>query len=343
MNSRLLGRNGRLLIPILAILLMNIRVAEARLDWPEGTKGNITMAGWFITSIAFGVGMAGAIVHSYRIHAFRRAILSDVELCNQIRESGEWFAYTAWIRAECQTAYPLERAAAARIFDLERQLFGVPSPPRPLFPRLSSCNFPCKRLTRLFGAAKTGGFPTTPISGDESINDNSRGNKAKTSGCRHIPHPNISATNGAASTTTIKDGGKVVTHSSVSSTRSTISSKEFTSDKTITKDGGKATDRNKFMNKTAEKACKRPNQHFITPPPEFYTATTLFNHDNISARSGAASRHSHVALPLLKLGPDLFRLSQKLFPSSSIPDHHFASSKRGLGRCEKEESKANQF
>lgn len=120
MNSRLLGRNGRLLIPILAILLMNIRVAEARLDLPEGTKGNIRMAGWSITSIAFGVGMVGAIVHAYRIHAFRRAILSDVELCNQIRESGEWLAYTAWIRTECQTAYPLERAAAARIFDLER-------------------------------------------------------------------------------------------------------------------------------------------------------------------------------------------------------------------------------
>lgn len=344
MNSRLLGPDGRLLMPILAMLLMNVRVAEAKLDWPEGTKGNIAMAGWFITSIAFGVGMAGAIMHAYRTVVGRRAILSDVELCNQIRESGEWLAYTAWIRAERPTAHPLERAAAARIFDLERQLFGVLPPPRPLFSRLFSCLSPSKPLTRLFGAAKNGGSTTTQTSGDKSINENSLRNKGIASGRRHIPHPMVSAADEASSATIIKNNGKIVAHCSVSSARSTISSKEFTTHKTTTKDGGKmAIDRNVSINKTADNARKWPNQHVIAPPPKVYTAATPSNHENIPAGSAAASRHSHVALPLLKLGLDPIRPSRKPLPSSNIPDHHYASSNWGLGRFKKEENRANQF
>lgn len=326
MNSRLLGRNGRLLMPILAILLMNVRVAEARLDWPEGTKGNIAMAGWFITSIAFGVGMAGAIMHAYRTFIDRRTILSDVELCNQIRESGEWLAYTVWIRAESPTAHPLERVAAARIFDLERQLFGVPPPPRPLFSRLFSCFSPSKLLTCLFGTAKNGGFTTTPTSGDESINDGSRRSKEMASGRHHIPHTKISNSDGASSATIIKNDGKIVAHCSVSSARSAIPSKEFTTHKTTTKDGGKkAIDRNVSMNKTADNTHKRPNQNVIAPPPKVHTAATSSNHDNIPAGSAAASRHSHVALPLLKLGLDPIRPSWKPLPSSNIPDDYYVS------------------
>lgn len=329
-------------MPILAILLMNVRVAEARVDWPEGTKGTIAMAGWFITSIAFGVGMAGAIMHAYRTVVGRRAILSDVELCNQIRESGEWLAYTAWIRAESSTAHPLERAAAARIFDVERQLFGVPPPPRPLFPRLFSCIFPSKLLTRLFGAAKNGGSTTTPTSGDKLINDNSRRDKAIASGRRHIPHPKISTVDGASSATIIKNDAKLMAHCSVSSARSAIPSKEFTTHNTTTKDGGKkATDRNVPMNKAADNARKRPNQHVIAPPPKVYTAATSSNHDNIPAGAAPASCHSHVALHLLSFGPDPISPSRKLLPSRIIPNHYYASSNWGLGRYEKENNKTN--
>lgn len=324
MNSRLLGRNGRLLMPILAILLMNVRVAEARVYWPEGTKGIIAIAGWFITSIAFGVGLAGTIMHGYRTFVGRRAILSNVELCNQIRESGEWLAYTAWIRAESPTAHPLERAAAARIFDLERQLFGVPPPPRPLFSRLFSYLFPWKLLTRLFGTAKNGGVTTTPTSGSESINDSSRHNKGIASGGRHIPHPKISNTDGASSATIIKNDGKIVAHCSISSARSAIPSKEFTTHKTTTKDSGKkAIDRNVSMNKTADNAHKGPNQNVIAPPTKAYTAATSSNQDKLPAGSGAASRHSHLALPLSKLGLDPIRPSRKPLPSSNIPDDHY--------------------
>lgn len=347
MNSRFLGYNGRLLMPILAILLMNVRVAEANVQWPEGTKGHIAIAGWFITSIAFGVGMAGAMVHTYRTIVGRRATLSDVELCNQIRESREWRAYTTWIRAERTTAHPLERAAAARIVDLERQLFGEPSPPRPLFPRLFSCLFPSKILARRFGAAKNGVSTTTPISCDDSINDNSRRNKGKAPGRRHVPHPHVSIAAGTGSVTTIKADGKIVAHGSVLSARSIIPSTEFTTQRTksaTTKDGDKkSTDRNKSMNKTAEKAHIRPNQHVITPPIKAYSAATSFNHGKIPAGSAAASRHSHDVLPSLKLGLDPTRPSRKPLPSSNIFVHHYASSKRGLGWYEKEENSTKQF
>lgn len=345
MNSRLLGRNRRQLMLILAILFMNVPVAEARLDWPEGTKGNIAIAGWLISSIAFGVGMAGTIVHAYRTIVGRRAILSDMELCNQIRESGEWLAYTGWIRAESPTTRPLERAAAARIIDLERQLFGVPSPPRRLLPRLSSCLFPSKLLARLFGAPKNGVSTTTPTSGDESINGNSRRNREKAPEHCRFPQPHILTADRTGFATSIIDVGKIVTHDSVSSARSAIPSKEFSTYMTkfaSAKDGDdKATDRNKSMNETAEKARKSSKQQIITPPPKVQTAATSSNHDHTPAGSAAASRHNHVATPLLKLRLDPVPPSRKPLPFSIIPGHHCASSKRGLGLYEKEEKSAN--
>lgn len=330
-------------MPILAILLMNVRVAEARVDWPEGTKGHIAMAGWFITSIAFGVGMAGAIMHAYRTVVGRRAILSDMELCNQIRESGEWLAYTTWIHAEGPNAHPIERAAAARIFDLERQLFGVPPPPpRPLISRLFSCLFPSKLRTRLFGAANNGGSTTPPTSGDKSINDNSRRDKGIASGRRHIPYPKISTVDGATPATIIKNDGKFVAHCSVSSATSAIPSKEFIIHSTTTKDGGqKATDRNVSMNKAADDARQRLNYYVVAPPPKVYTAATSSNHDNIPAGAAPASCHGHVALHLSNLGLDPIRPSRKPLPSSNIPNHHYASSNRGLGRYKKEDNKAD--
>lgn len=340
MNSRLLGCSWRLLMPILTTLLMNVRVAEARVDWPEGTKGHIAMAGWFITSIAFGVGMAGAIMHAYRTVVGRRAILSDMEICNQIRESGEWITYTTWIRAEDPTAHPLERAAAARIFDLERQLFGVPPPPpRPLFRRLFSRLFPSKLLICLFGAAKNGGSTTTPTSGHNSIHDNSRRAKEIASGRRHIPHPKISTVDGATSATIIENDGDIVAHCPVSSVRFETPSEEFTIYNTITKDGGKkAADRIVSMNKTADNARQRPNYHVIAPPPKVYTVA---NHENTPAEAAPASSHSHVALHLLNLGLDPTRPSRKPLPSSNIPNHQYSSSSRGLGRYKKEHNKAN--
>lgn len=324
MNSRFLGRNGHRLMPILAILLMNFRVAEARVDWPEGTKGIIARAGWFITSIAFGVVMAGAIMHAHRTVVDRRAILSDVELGHQIHESRRWLAYTAWIRAEHSTAHPLERAAAARIFDLERQLFGVQPPPRPLFPRLFSCLFPSKLLTRLFGAAKNGGSTTTLSSGDKSINGNNRRDKGIASGHRHIPHPKISTVDGATSATISKDDGKIATRCSVSSAWSTIPPKDFTTHNTATKYGGKkATDLNVSMNKPAENASKRPNYHVIAPPSKIYMVATLFNQDSIPAGAASASCHSHVALDSLNLGVDPIRSSRQPLPSSTIPNYNY--------------------
>lgn len=310
MNSRLLDRNGRLLMLILAILFMNVPVAEARVDWPEGTKGSIAIAAWLISSIAFGIGMAGAIVHAYRTIVGRRAILSDMQLCNQIRESGEWLAYTGWIRAESPTARPLERAAAARIIDLEKQLFGVPPPPRSPLPRLSNCLFPSKLLSRLFDALKNEGSTTT-TSGDESINGNSRRNREKAPEHRRFPQPHISTADGTGFATSIIDVGKIVTHDSVSSARSAVPSKELSTYMTkvaSTKDrDDKATDRNKSMSETADKARKSSKQQIITPPPKVHTAATSSNHDHIPAGSAAASRHNYVASPLLKLRLDPIR------------------------------------
>lgn len=254
MNSLLLGRNGHLLMLILAILFMNVQVAEARVDWPEGTKGIIAKVGWFITSIAFGVVMAGAIMHAYRTVVDRRATLSDVELGNQIREqireSRRWLAYTEWIRAENSTAHPLERAAAARIFDLERQLFGVPSPARPLSARLFSCLFLSEQPIRLIGAANNGGSNTNLSNGDESSNGNNRRDKGKASEPRHIPPPQISTVDGARSATISNESKeKIAAHCSVSSAWSTITPLDFTTHNIATKYGlKKAIDRNVSMN-----------------------------------------------------------------------------------------------
>lgn len=57
MNSLLLGRNGRLLMPIFALFLMNVPVAEAKVEWPEGTMGNLAMVGLVFTSIIVGSGL----------------------------------------------------------------------------------------------------------------------------------------------------------------------------------------------------------------------------------------------------------------------------------------------
>lgn len=124
MNSQPLGLNGGLLILILALLLMNVPITEAKLDWSEGTKGTFAMVGWIILTVTTFSGMVAMMVCGYRTLFGHRAVPSKEETSRRIRESTAWLSYVAWIRIDLRAARDLERVAAARVIDLESQLFG---------------------------------------------------------------------------------------------------------------------------------------------------------------------------------------------------------------------------
>lgn len=315
MNPLLLGSNGRLLLPIFALFLMNSSVAEAKPNWVEGTKGNFAMVVLIITSILVGSVIIGAIVYAYRTWVSRRCMPSDEEISNQIRESKEWLAYTEWIRAdEGPTAQHVERAAAVRVLDLERQLFGVPPPSSSLLSRLFS---------RLFRAAKNGLITTA--GGDELANENSRRDKGKTPQYRHSPHPQIQIANEIGSATTIKDDGRVVTYDSVRSVMSKGSFSEITAHKaksantkdcdkdlihesisstfdrtnsaTIKNDGKRATHRSRSSNTTSDKnhEFSFSKQYVIAPPPNAHTAEISSKHVEVPTKPAATSLHGYFA------------------------------------------------
>lgn len=325
MNPLLLGSNGRLLLPILALLLMNSSVAEAKPNRAEGTKGNFAMVVLIITSILVGSGIIGAIVYAYRTLVSRRSMPSDEEISNQIRESKEWLAYTEWIRAdEGPTAQHVERAAAARVLDLERQLFGVPPPSSPLMSRLFS---------RPFRTAQNDLI--TLASSEKSANENSRRDKGKTPQYCHTPHPQVQTADEIDSATTIKDDGKVVTYESVRSVKSkgpssestahkaksattkdcdensihkSISSAKFTDSSrtstvhransaTIKDDGKERTHRSRSSNTNADKnhEFSFSKQYAIAPPPNAHTVATSSKYVEIPTKPAAASRHGYFA------------------------------------------------
>ena len=204
--------------------------------------GTFAMVSVIFTSITVGSGFVGTFVYVYRVLAGRRPVLSHLELFRRIRESREWFEYIAWIASECPTAHPLEEGAAARVLDLEAQLFDEPPPPQPLLCRLFSCFF--RLFIRLFRAAKS--FSATPTSDDELTNEDSR-NKGKIPEPRHIPQPQISTAHGTQSATT-KDGGKNTTHDSTSSAKSAGRSRKSTAHRAksvTTKDSDKSAGRSR--------------------------------------------------------------------------------------------------
>lgn len=321
MNPLQLGGNGHLLLPILALFLMNISVAEAKPNWAEGSKGNFAMVILIITSLLVGSGIIGAVVYVYRTLVSHRSVPSDEEISNQIRESKEWLAYTEWIRAdEGPTAHRVERAAAARVLDLERQLFGAPPPSSPLF-------------SQLFRAPKNRPLPS--VGGDKPVHENSRRDKGKTPLYRHTPHPQIQTADEIRSTTTIKDDGKVVTfdsvrsvkskgpssestahkaksatakdcaknsiHKSISSAKSTDSSRTSTGHRTnsatIKDNGKKRTHRSRSSNTTADKdnEFSFSKQYVIAPPPNAHTVATSSKHVEIPTKTASASRHGYFA------------------------------------------------
>ena len=281
-------------MPILALLLMNVPVTEARLDWSEGTKGTFAMVGWIILAIATFSGVVATMVYGYRTLFGHRDIPSEEETSRRLRESTAWLSYIAWIRADLRTARDLEKAAAARVLDLESQLFGVPRP-RPLLFKIFSCLFPSKLFRRLFRAAKKGS--TTPTSGDASNNRRTRRNKGKASKRRHAPHPYISSDDGTSS------GGKNATQKSTSSVNSSRQSGKSTAHgtkSTTTKDGGEnSTHGSISSNPAAEKTRGSAQQHILSPPLQAHKATSSKHVD--SPTGPAASHHDHVISPIRAL------------------------------------------
>ena len=283
MNSPLLGRNVRqLLMPALALLLINVPVAQAKLNWPEGTKGELAIGALIFASMVFGSGMVGAIVYAYRSVAARRPIPSDEEIISQLRESGQWRSYIAWIRADLPNAHPLEEAAVARIIDLEKQLFGVPPPPRPQFCRLFSYLLPSKLFNRHSRAAKSG---STPTRDDKSTNETRRPDKGKAPERLHISQPQIST----ESSTTIKDDGKIAitedgyknaTHDSESFAKSARPSGKSTAHMT------------KFA--TTDKTRKSAGQHVIAPLPKAHKAKSSNHSESPTGLAAALAMLPHL-------------------------------------------------
>lgn len=64
---------------------MNVSVAEMKLNWPEGTKRNLTIL--IVTTMKIALGVADATVYTYRTIVSCRAIPSDEEIISQIRHS----------------------------------------------------------------------------------------------------------------------------------------------------------------------------------------------------------------------------------------------------------------
>lgn len=179
MNSLLLGRNGRLLMPIFALLLMNVPVAEAKLEWPEGTMGNFAMVGLVFTAITVGSGMVSTFVY-----LFRKLVgiphQSHTETDRRLRESKEWLEYIRWNATQNPTTHPLHEGAAARILDLEKQLYEEPPPTRALPVRIFKCLV--RTAKRCYASATSGG---------NSTNENSR-DKGKAPERSIPPHPLLS-------------------------------------------------------------------------------------------------------------------------------------------------------
>lgn len=164
MIPQLPGRNGRLLMPILALLLMNLPVAEAKFELPEGSMGSIALVGLIFGSITWGFGYKHAFIYWFRVFFGRRPILSDVEGHERQRVSREWYHYAQWIASgRPPPSHALSEAAAARVLDVERQLFEeMPPPPRAL---------PVRLFKTLFRTAKSFFPPAT--SGHGSTNETS--------------------------------------------------------------------------------------------------------------------------------------------------------------------------
>lgn len=174
MIPQLLGRNGRLLMPILALLLINLPATEAKLEFPEGSMGNFALVGLIFTSISFGFGLKHQVIYGFRVLFGRRLILSDVEGHERLRISREWYHCANWISSKPTPApsQALVEAAAARVLDVERQLFEeMPPPPRAL---------PVRLYKSLLRTAKSFFPPAT--SGDGSTNENSRRNDGEAPG-----------------------------------------------------------------------------------------------------------------------------------------------------------------
>lgn len=282
MNSLWLGRNRHLLTPILALLLMNVPVTEAKIDWSEGTNGTFAMVGWILLTMATFSAMVGTMVYGYRTLFGHRAI-SEEEYSRQLRESQAWLSQIAWIRVGLPTDRATKRAAAARVLDLERQFFGVPSPSRPLLCTLFSCLFPSKLFARLFRAVKNG-FSTL-ISSDKSINENNRRNKGKAPERRYIREPKTSTADGAKSATT-KDGGENATH-------------DFTSSK-----------------QTTDIPCGRAQQRVLAPPPKAHEAISSSKHAK-TPKEPAASPRDHTTSSIAAVcARDPVRPTRKPLPSS---------------------------
>lgn len=267
MNFLRLGRNGHLLMSILALLLMNFPVTEAKIDWSEGTNGPFALIGWILLTTATFSAMVGTMVYGYRF-LFGHGAISEKEESRRLRESKAWLSYIAWIRVGLPTDRAAKRAAAARILDLEKQFFGVPPPPRPLLCRFFICLFHSKIFARLFRAAKNG-FSTL-ISSDKSINDKNCRNKGKAPERRQIRKSQISSADGpelssvstphTAKYVTTEDGGENATHGFTSS------------------------------NQTTGKTCGRAHQHVLAPPPKTHKALSSSKHVESPAAGPAASR-----------------------------------------------------
>lgn len=280
-------------MPILALLLMNVPVTEAKIDWSEGTNGTFAMVGWILLTMATFSAMVGTMVYGYRTLFGDRAI-SEEEYSRQLRESQAWLSQIAWIRVGLPTDRATKRAAAARVLDLERQFFGVPSPSRPLLCTLFSCLFPSKLFARLFRDVKNG-FSTL-ISSDKSINENNRRNKGKAPERRYIREPKTSTADGAglsrvstadgAKSATTKDGGENTTH-------------DFTS-----------------SNQTTDIPCGRAQQHVLAPPPKAHEAISSSKHAE-TPKEPAASPHDHTTSSIAAVcARDPVRPTRKPLPSS---------------------------
>lgn len=167
-------------MPILALLLMNVPVAEAKFEWPEGSIGNFAMVGLVFTSIIVGSGILGTLVYLFRT-LFGIPHEGHTETDRLLREYKEWLDYIRWIATQNPTTHPVDEGAAVRVLDLEKQLFEEPPPTRALPVRFFKC---------LIRTAKS--FSTSVTSRGNSTNEDSRRDKGKAPVERHIPpHPLI--------------------------------------------------------------------------------------------------------------------------------------------------------
>ncbi len=282
---------GRRLSCKFSLLLTNLPVTEAGMDWYDGTIRKFMLMAVIFVSIAIGIILAGTAVFAYRRSRGLRPIPFRRQIRDQHIQAVFWLEFLAWTSSGVETSHTLQEAAAIRLRDLERQLFEQPAAPQPFWSRLFSYLFYAENSSTLTSNGST----------DEN-SPNSYGTPERS----HISQFQISTADGTDSSIT-KNGSNIATHdsSSTSPAQSIESSETSTLDGTdswTTEDDGKIASHDSIFSAQCSGPSDKTSestQYLLAPLPKAHRAAA--SHHVESSRTAVS--HCYVSAPLAENYP----------------------------------------